>query len=468
MLSLHDTKGFEITSFVGLDHYARAIFGDAVFHRSLLNTILFTGVAVVLQIGLGLSLALLVADARRGRTFFVFAFFAPFVLAPVAVGAVWKFLFAPFFGIVPTVGSALGLDWATFAPLADANLALWGIMAAFLWRFVGFAMVVYLAAIRTLPREYGEYAVLEGASSRQRIRLVIWPLLWPQTFVLVLLTTLGTLRMFDMVWIMTAGGPGHATETVATDVYVTAFRFLDVGYAQAMAMILLVVIVLLAIVEYRILEPARRDGQLMRGVPRLRWSTVTLSVLALVWLYPLVWTLTNAVKRSADIYRAPWDVPWPPAIDNIGEAWSRGQLGLAMANSAYVTAMTVAVVLGLSISGAYALTRLRPPGRALLFLVVLAPLIIPTEVLIVPLFSMYRALGLINSLPGLATDQRDGQRLVRDRDPGGLLPHDPTGSHRRSPSGWSGPSRGLAPDRDPARPARDPGSGGSRRGLHLE
>ena len=254
VLSLHDTKGFEITSFVGLDHYARAIFGDAVFHRSLMNTILFTGVAVVLQIGLGLSLALLVADARRGRTFFVFAFFAPFVLAPVAVGAVWKFLFAPFFGIVPTVGSALGLDWATFAPLADADLALWGIMAAFLWRFVGFAMVVYLAAIRTLPREYGEYAVLEGASSRQRIRLVIWPLLWPQTFVLVLLTTLGTLRMFDMVWIMTAGGPGHATETVATDVYTTAFRFLDVGYAQAMAMILLVVILLLAVVEYRLLN----------------------------------------------------------------------------------------------------------------------------------------------------------------------------------------------------------------------
>jgi len=138
------------------------------------------------------------------------------------------------------------------------------------------------------------------------------------------------------------------------------------------------------------------------GLPRLRLSTVLLSVLAAAWLYPLVWTLTNAIKSSADIYRAPWDVPWPPAIGNIGEAWSRGQLGLAMANSAYVTAMTVTVVLVLSVTGAYALTRLRPPGRAVLFLVVLAPLIIPTEVLIVPLFSMFRALGLVNSLPGLA------------------------------------------------------------------
>ena len=79
-------------------------------------------------------------------------------------------------------------------------------------------------------------------------------MLWPQTFVLVLLTTLGTLRIFDMVWIMTAGGPSHATETVATEIYVTAFRFLEVGYAQSMAMILLAVILLLTVLEYRLLN----------------------------------------------------------------------------------------------------------------------------------------------------------------------------------------------------------------------
>ncbi len=125
-------------------------------------------------------------------------------------------------------------------------------------------------------------------------------------------------------------------------------------------------------------------------------------MLALVWLYPVAWTLANAIKSSADIYRAPWDIPWPPAIANIGEAWNRAQLGVALANSAYVTAMTVGLVLLLSVSAAYALTRLRPPGRAVLFLLILAPLIIPTEVLVVPLFSIFRALGLINSLPGLA------------------------------------------------------------------
>jgi multiple sugar transport system permease protein len=155
---------------------------------------------------------------------------------------------------VPTVGSAFGFNTQTFAPLADAHWALWAIMAAFLWRFVGFSMVVYLAAIQALPREYYEHAHLEGAGRFQLFRRVTWPLLWPQTFVLVLLTTLGTLRIFDMVWLMTQGGPEHATETVATDIYSTAFRFLQVGYAQAMAMILLVVILLLTVVEYRLLN----------------------------------------------------------------------------------------------------------------------------------------------------------------------------------------------------------------------
>ena len=135
----------------------------------------------------------------------------------------------------------------------------------------------------------------------------------------------------------------------------------------------------------------------MRRVSRVRWSTVSLSVLALVWLYPLVWTLTNAVKRSADIYRAPWDVPWPPAIGNIGEAWGRGQLGQAMANSAYVTAMTVVVVLALSVSAAYALTRLRMPHRNLIMSLLLAVAMFPLISLMVPLFKVMRELGLLNT-----------------------------------------------------------------------
>jgi len=135
---------------------------------------------------------------------------------------------------------------------------------------------------------------------------------------------------------------------------------------------------------------------------RIRPSTVVLAVLAIVWLYPVAWTLGNALRASADIYRAPWDIVWPPVIANIAQAWDRAQLGVALANSAYVTGLTVVGVLVLSISAAYSLTRLRPPARALLFTLILAPLIVPTDVLIVPVFSIFKAAGLINILPGLA------------------------------------------------------------------
>jgi raffinose/stachyose/melibiose transport system permease protein len=140
----------------------------------------------------------------------------------------------------------------------------------------------------------------------------------------------------------------------------------------------------------------------MTRTPAARWSTIVLVVLAAIWAYPVVWTLLNAVKTTADLYRGPLSVPNPPALGNLAEAWSRANLGGALVNSTYVAALTVAGVLLLAIPAAFALTRLRPPARGALFLVVLAPLIIPTEVLIVPLFAIYRTLGLINSLPGLA------------------------------------------------------------------
>jgi raffinose/stachyose/melibiose transport system permease protein len=135
---------------------------------------------------------------------------------------------------------------------------------------------------------------------------------------------------------------------------------------------------------------------------RLPWTTIVLTIIAVLWIYPVVWTLLNAVKTTADLYAGPLAVPVPPAIGNLAEAWNRANLGQALLNSAIVATLTVAGTLVLAIPAAFSLTRLRPPGRAALFIVILAPLIIPTEVLIVPLFSIYRSLGLINSLPGLA------------------------------------------------------------------
>src|SRR3984893_8724270 len=174
-------------------------------------------------------------------------FFAPMVLSTVAVGSVWKWMYAPYFGLFTTIAATVGLGEVYSSLLSSQATALWAIMGASVWRWAGFTTVIYLAVLHAIPREYNEAAMVEGAGGVRRFLHITWPLLLPYTVTVVLLTTMGTLRIFDMMWIMTQGGPGPATETVATYIFVTAFRFQPAGYAQSLAFILLALVALLTL-----------------------------------------------------------------------------------------------------------------------------------------------------------------------------------------------------------------------------
>ena len=247
LLSLRRTTGSSPGEFVGLDNYIEALFRDDIFHQAVGNTVAFTVVAIVLQTGVGLLLAILISEVRRGRLPYRMIFFAPVVLSAVAVGSVWQWIYAPYFGLFPNVAAALGLADVHASPLASQATALWAIMGAFVWRWAGFNTVIYLAGLQSIPREYHEAATIEGAGGVRRFRHITWPLLLPHTYTVVLLTTMGTLRIFDLMWIMTQGGPAHATETIATYIFTTAFRFLRVGYAQSLAFMLLGMVALLTL-----------------------------------------------------------------------------------------------------------------------------------------------------------------------------------------------------------------------------
>ena len=247
LLSLRRTTGSTPGEFVGLDNYVEALFRDDIFHQAVGNTVAFTAVAIVLQTGVGLLLAILISELRRGRLPYRMVFFAPVVPSAVAVGSVWKWIYAPYFGLVTNIAAALGLADVSSSLLASQTTALWAIMAAFAWRWAGFNTVIYLAGLQSIRREYYEAAMIEGAGGVRRFLHITWPLLLPQTYTVVLLTTMGTLRIFDMMWIMTQGGPPHATETVATYIFTTAFRFQRAGYAQSLAFILLALVALLTV-----------------------------------------------------------------------------------------------------------------------------------------------------------------------------------------------------------------------------
>lgn len=242
LLSLQRTSGSGRIEFIGLGNYIEAVFRDDTFHQAVGNTIAFTLAAIALQTGVGLLLAILISEVRRGRLPYRMVFFAPVVLSAAAVGSVWQWMYAPYFGLFTNALAALGLADVSSSLLASQATALWAIMGAFVWRWAGFNTVIYVAALQSIPRDYHEAAMIEGASGLQRFRHVTWPLLLPYTYSVVLLTTMGTLRIFDMMWIMTQGGPAHATETIATYIFTTAFRFQRVGYAQSIAFILLALV----------------------------------------------------------------------------------------------------------------------------------------------------------------------------------------------------------------------------------
>jgi len=248
LLSLRRTTGSTPGEFVGVDNYIEALFRDDIFHQAVGNTVAFTAVAIILETGVGLLLAILISEfSRRGRLPYRMMFFAPVVLSAVAVGSVWKWMYAPYFGLFTNIAATVGLADVHSSLLSSQATALWAIMGAFVWRWAGFNTVIYLAGLQSISREYYEAAMIEGAGGVRRSLHITWPLLLPYTYTVVLLTTMGTLRIFDMMWIMTQGGPAHATETVATYIFTTAFRFQRAGYAQSLAFILLALVALLTL-----------------------------------------------------------------------------------------------------------------------------------------------------------------------------------------------------------------------------
>ena len=208
------------TEFVGLDNY-RSVFGaGGAMWQAIKNTSLFTGVTIVTKTVIGLMLALLVSRGiRRFSTFHRAAIYLPSVLPMIVVGIVFKSILHPSTGVLNGFLDAVGLDFLRQHWLTDTRLALYSIVAVDTWKGVGFIMLLLLAGLESIPREYYEAARIDGASAFERTPLHHLPLLKPVLTVTTVLNLLYGLKVFDSVWVLTNGGPGYATETVNTIVF---------------------------------------------------------------------------------------------------------------------------------------------------------------------------------------------------------------------------------------------------------
>jgi multiple sugar transport system permease protein len=227
--------------FVGLEHF-RALYGDDNFYRALRNTLWWTGASVVLQFVFGLILALLLDRPFTGRTIVQALVFLPWAVPTFLTGLNWAWLFNPVIGPLPHWFHALGLMSEPSNILSDPHLAMWGPIAANVWWGIPFFAITMLAALQAIPRDLYEAAAIDGAGAIRRFTSITLPFLAPTIAITVLLRTVWISNFADLIIVMTNGGPADRTQIVASYIFTQAFKALDFGYASAIALVLLVLL----------------------------------------------------------------------------------------------------------------------------------------------------------------------------------------------------------------------------------
>lgn len=262
-LSLFEWNGGDISKlkFVGLDNYATIFatkkvaekgigyfFSRADLGIALKNTLFYTVVTVPLTIVCALALAILL-NKIKGAVFFRTVFFFPYVSSMVAICVCWSFMLmkdGPINQIIMALGINFNKGWT-----ADSTMAIWSIILVSVWRNMGYYMVLYLAALQGIPRELMEAATVDGANKWQQFRNITLPQLKPTTFFVSVMMVISCFKIYDVVAIMTEGGPGRATKMLVTYIYDEAFVKVRYGQASAISMVLLVIVLLVTILQFR-------------------------------------------------------------------------------------------------------------------------------------------------------------------------------------------------------------------------
>jgi multiple sugar transport system permease protein len=236
---------------VGFDNYVE-ILGSSAVHERAVTTAIYVIAAVSLQTLLGFSIAYLISRRVRGRGLLTTLFLVPMMLAPVVVGLFWRFMLDTQFGVVNSLLGSLGIGQVEW--LTNQRLALFSVIIVDTWQWTPFIMLIALAGLTAVPRYLYEAASIDRASEWFRFRHITLPLVWPLLLIAVLFRAIEAFRLFDLVYILTNGGPGTSTETLSFHVYKVAFLGFDTGTASAYGILMVLVVIVLAQIYLRYLE----------------------------------------------------------------------------------------------------------------------------------------------------------------------------------------------------------------------
>ncbi|NYI42177.1 carbohydrate ABC transporter permease [Demequina lutea] len=239
---------FGKATWIGTANFTRLLH-DASFHKALINTLYYSALHIPLTLVISLSMALLLNTKMRGVTFFRTAAFFPFITSIVAISAVWNMLYSPDYGVINQVLRSVGID----NPPGWTNSSTWAMPALIIvsvWRDAGYYMLLFLAGLQTVPRDLYEAARTDGANAWQRFVNVTLPCLRPTTFFITVILTIGSLKIFDLVLVMTNGGPGQATTVLSQFIYKKGFLENDYGYASSAAVVLFLISIGITVVQF--------------------------------------------------------------------------------------------------------------------------------------------------------------------------------------------------------------------------
>ena len=263
--SLYKWNGLgPLDQFVGFDNYARA-FADPVFIGAMGHNLFFIVASLIVQGPIAIGVALLLNRAMKGRSIFRVIIFIPYVLSEVIAAVAWLLILQPG-GPFDAVMEAIGLGGLRQLWLADLDIVIWTLLAVVSWKYVGFAIILFLAGLQGVPDELTEAAQIDGASWWQIQRHITIPLLGPTIRIWAFLSIIGSLQLFDMVWVMTGGGPANSTSTMATYMIQFGFQRSQLGFGSAIAVILFVISFTFALIYQRFVLRRDTEGALTRGV----------------------------------------------------------------------------------------------------------------------------------------------------------------------------------------------------------
>lgn len=229
-----DWKGIGEAKFIGLGNYAE-ILHDPVFWRALKNNVIFVLASVFGQVPIALVLAIMLNKSNMLQRFLRSAIFMPMILSAVVIGMIWQYIYHPQIGILNFLLDALGLESWKLQWLSDPNIAIFSMTPPLVWSFVGLYLIIFMSALQNIPGDIHDAAQIDGATGARKLFSVTLPMIWGTIQVALILCISGSLKSFDLVYIMTKGGPAHATELLATYMYNSTFSSYRYGFGSAIS-----------------------------------------------------------------------------------------------------------------------------------------------------------------------------------------------------------------------------------------